>query len=265
MPYQAIPREEAIEVQAFLNLFHLAPKAMVDHDQLAFAPIGDGCVVSLPFAPAIGLNRVLGVTDVQDLDRALTWFAGRGGARHLQINRSQATAEVLQWISDRGLRQLDGSWTKLSRQAHASPMPWTSPVKIRVAGKSEISLFGELMCLGFGFPQKLAPLWSSLVGKQGWSCHIAYWDDIPVGTAAMYVADGYAWLGGGTTLPEYRGRGVQGALICDRLNVGAQLGVGVFAVETAEPAPGKNRTSYDNLLRRGFEPLYTRENFLIEP
>ncbi len=264
MPYQTIPREEAIEVQAFLNLFHVAPRAMVDQDQLAFASIGDGCMVSLPFAPAIGLNRVLGLTDVQDLDRALTWFAGRGGARHVQINRSHANRDVLQWISDRQLRRLDVSWTKLSRQAGAGPMQWTSPVEVRLAGKEETRVFGELMCLGFGFSQKLAPLWSSLVGKRGWSCHLAYWNNTPVGTATMYVADGYAWLGGGTTLPEYRGRGVQGALIGDRLNVGVELGVDVFAVETAEPATGRNRTSYDNLLRSGFQPLYTRENFIIE-
>lgn len=264
MFHQPIPREEAIEVQAFLDLFQSAPRSMVDHDQLAFTSIGEGCAVSLPFAPAIGLNRVLGLTNVTDLDRALEWFAGRGGARHVQINRSQANREVLQWISDRGLRQLDGSWTKLTRQVPATPMPWTSPVEVRLAGKSESKLFGELMCLGFGFPPKLAPLWSSLVGKQGWTCHVACWDDIPVGTAAMFVADGYAWLGGGTTLPEYRGRGIQGVLIRDRLNVGAELGVDVFAVETAEPVPGRNRTSYDNLLRSGFQPLYTRENLLIE-
>lgn len=263
MPHHTLAREEAIEVQAFLDLFHSAPRTMVDHDQLAFASIGDGCVVSLPFAPAIGLNRVLGLTDVNDLDRALKWLTGRAGARHVQINRSGATREVLQWISDRELRQLDGSWTKLSREAPASPIQWSSPVEVRLAGISEAKLFGELMCLGFGFPPKLAPFWSSPVGKQGWSCHVAYWNDIPVGTATMYVADGYAWLGGGTTLPEYRSRGVQGALICDRLNVGAGLGVDVFAVETVEPAPGKNRTSYDNLLRWGFRPLYTRENFLI--
>ncbi len=264
MPHLTIPREEAIEVRAFLDLFKSAPRTMVDHEQLAFSSIGDGCVVSLPFAPAIGLNRVLGVTDVDDLERAWKWFADRGGARHVQINLSRAKAEVLQWIAERELRQIDGSWTKLSRRAPASRMPWNSPVQIRKAGMRQAQLFGELMCLGFGFPQKLAPFWSSLVGRQGWSCHLAYWDDIPVGTATMYVAGGYAWLGGGTTPADYRGRGIQGALICDRLNVGSELGVDVFAVETAEPTSGRNRTSYDNLLRAGFEPLYTRENFLIE-
>lgn len=264
MPSRAIPREEAIEVQAFLDLFRSAPRSMIDHDELAFAAIAEGCAVSLPFAPAIGLNRILGLRDTGSLETALLWFAGRGGIRHMQISDSVASPDLRRWIASRGLKTNGASWTKLARPAPASPLRWGGAVEVRLAEAAQAGLFGALMCLGFGFPPELAPLWSSIVGRPGWSCHLAYLDDRPVGSGIMYAAGGYAWLGGGTTIAEYRNRGVQTALISDRMNVGAEQGVAVFAVETAEPEPAKSRVSYDNLVKAGFKPIYTRQNYLIE-
>lgn len=264
MPHRAIPREEAIEVQAFLDLFRSAPRSMIDWDGLAFASIADGGAVSLPFAPAIGLNRVLGLRDAGSLETALLWFAGRGGTRHLQIDENSASTDVLRWISDRGLKTNGPNWVKLTRPASVSPLRHSGAVEVRLAGAVQAELFGELMCRGFGFPPSLAPLWSAIVGKAGWSCHLAYIDDTPVGSGIMYAAGGYAWLGGGTTIADYRNRGVQSALINDRLKIGTERGVTVFAVETAEPEAGKSRVSYDNLVKAGFKPVYTRQNYLIE-
>ncbi|UJW77164.1 GNAT family N-acetyltransferase [Rhizobium sp. SL42] len=237
---------------------------MTEEDELAYASIAEGCAVSLPFAPAIGLNRVLGLTDTESLEAALGWFAGRGGTRHVQIDASSASASVLQWISDRGLKRNGASWVKLACPAPVSPGYRNGAIEVRLASEAEAELFGALMCRGFGFPPRLAPLWSGIVGKPSWSCHLAYLDETPVGSAIMYTAGGYAWLGGGTTLPEYRNRGVQTALIHDRMSIGAALGVTVFASETAEPESGKSRVSYDNLVKLGFEPVYTRQNYLIE-
>lgn len=41
----------------------------------------------------------------------------------------------------------------------------------------------------------------------------------------MYAADGRAWLGGGATVPEFRNRGAQKALITARLNQGISQSV----------------------------------------
>jgi hypothetical protein len=264
MPIRAIPREEAIEVQAFLDLFRSAPRSMIDDDELAFALIAEGCAVSLPFAPAIGLNRILGLCDIGSLETALLWFAGRSGARHLQISDGTVSPDVLRWVADRGLKTNGANWIKLARPTPVSPLRWGGEAKIRLADRPQAELFGTLMCRGFGFPPKLAPLWSAIVGRPGWSCHLAYLDDRPVGSGIMYAAGGYAWLGGGTTIAEYRNRGVQTALISDRMNVGAEQGVAVFVVETAEPEPAKSRVSYDNLVKAGFKPIYSRRNYLIE-
>jgi len=85
--------------------------------------------------------------------------------------------------------------------------------------------------------------------------------DNPVGTAAMYRSGTYAWLGGGTTLPESRNRGVQKALIQSRIEHGLGNGVSTFAVETSEPVVGEPNISFDNLRKVGFRQAFHRKNF----
>ncbi len=77
-------------------------------------------------------------------------------------------------------------------------------------------------------------------------------DRRPVATASLTIRDRIATLGGMSTLPAERGRGVQSALIVHRLRTAAAAGCD-WATSTA--APGG--TSERNLLRHGFEPAGT--------
>ncbi len=64
-----------------------------------------------------------------------------------------------------------------------------------------------------------------------------------------------AWLKsvGAGTLPAFRGRGMQKALLARRLADAQAAGCDLAVVTTA---PGSR--SQDNVMRRGFELLYTR-------
>lgn len=263
MTSHKVPPEERIEIRAFLDLFRSAPLSLAADAALAYLPIEEGCVVSLPFAPPIGLNRILGLRDVTSLTKAVRWFDGRGGAPRLQIDENAVSAEVLRWIADQGMTKSSPAWVKLTCPAPASPVLWNSDVEVRTAMISEANLFAELMCGGFGFPSSLAPFWAGIVGKTGWTCLVAYLDKLPAGTGIMYAADGYAWLGGGATIAAFRNRGVQTALIRARMNLGAEQGVKVFVVETAEPEYGMHGTSFENVVKAGFRQVYARQNYLI--
>ncbi len=78
-------------------------------------------------------------------------------------------------------------------------------------------------------------------------------DGQPVGEAAMRLDEGLAQICGAGTLPAFRGRGMQKALLARRL-ADAQAAACDFAVVTT--APGSR--SQENVMRRGFELLYTR-------
>lgn len=94
---------------------------------------------------------------------------------------------------------------------------------------------------------------------RGVSRFVAAVDGTPIAAAAMTLHDdgaglaGVALLGGASTLPAYRGRGAQTALLRRRLDVAATAG-STLAVATVRPAS----TSAANLVRAGFT-LHRRE------
>ena len=79
----------------------------------------------------------------------------------------------------------------------------------------------------------------------------------------MFASGSFAWLGGGTTVPSFRNRGAQKALIQARLEEGAARGVSTFVVETEVPSAKKASISNDNLAKMGFVHIYNRRNFIL--
>ena len=254
---------EVIEAKAFIDLHRIASPAFAGRHRFDCLPLGDGCAISLPAAPAIGLNRMIGLTALDDLDRAYAWMRGRTGHRYLQLHEAAAPDEVRDWVRAKGLVEHGSGWAKLWRGAYVAPPLAVTKVRTRKVGIEEAETFGSMTCTGFGFPQALTSLWSAIVGAAGWSCFFALLDDRPVGPGAMYATGGHAWLGGGATLPEYRGRGAQKALIHARLDDGRSHGVTHFVVETAAPSADGQDVSHANLVNAGFEQAYIRKNFRL--
>ena len=93
-------------------------------------------------------------------------------------------------------------------------------------------------------------------GRNRWrgsTRYIARLDGEPAGEAALHIDDGLALLAGSGTVPHLRGRGVQKALVARRLDDARREGCDLAVVVTA---PGTR--SQENVMRRGFELLYTR-------
>jgi GNAT superfamily N-acetyltransferase len=255
--------EEAIEVKAFVDLYNVSPATLKAEEHFECLPINRGCAISLPSAPAIGLNRVLGLSSLKDLEEAYGWMTGKTGHRFLQVDTERASAETKEWILTKGLLEYGVGWAKLVYDGSSVNRWEPNSLRTRLVHVEEAMLFGSMLCRGFNFPSTLTSLWSSIVGKEGWSCFFAVDGDDPVGTAAMYRSGIYAWLGGGTTLPEFRNRGVQKALIKSRVEQGLSNGVSTFAVETLAPVSGEPNISFDNLRKVGFRHAFHRKNFKL--
>lgn len=90
-------------------------------------------------------------------------------------------------------------------------------------------------------------------GGPGFARYLARVKGTPVGEAAMRIEGSLAQVAGAGTLPPYRGRGVQKALLHRRLIDARDRGCEIAVVTTA---PGTR--SQENVMRRGFVLLYTR-------
>jgi ribosomal protein S18 acetylase RimI-like enzyme len=80
------------------------------------------------------------------------------------------------------------------------------------------------------------------------------------GGASLYLHDGTAMLCGAATLPAFRRRGVQSALLHARLSQARQAGCDLAVVTTQ---PGSK--SQENVQRAGFELLYARAVLVRDP
>jgi len=257
---QLVPEEDLIEARAFIDLFMLTPQTIIDEAAFRCMQVGRGCAISLPGAPAIGLNRVLGLAALDDLEKAYEWMLKRSGRRYLQIDAAAAPRQTHDWIRERGLLPEGKGWAKLRRAAPSAPLTHAGEITTRKVRVDEAEIFGSMMCAGFSFPASLTPLWSAIVGKVGWTCFFGELNSRLIATGITYASERLAWLGGGATVPEFRNRGAQKALITARLNEGLRRGVKTFVVETAQPSDDEPNISHANLLGSGFEQIYTRMN-----
>ena len=72
------------------------------------------------------------------------------------------------------------------------------------------------------------------------------------------------FLGMGSTLPEHRRKGAQGALMARRIRDAAKLGCEWVCTETGEDTPQRPNPSYHNMIRTGFEFAYLRPTWVYQ-
>src|SRR5919198_468066 len=87
-------------------------------------------------------------------------------------------------------------------------------------------------------PEWAKPLAANIVGRPGWSCYVAYDGDVPAGAGTLYVHERIGWLGFGATLPRFRGRGAQSAILAARIEEARRQSCSVVTTETGEPEIG---------------------------
>jgi GNAT superfamily N-acetyltransferase len=107
---------------------------------------------------------------------------------------------------------------------------------------------------GQEYPREaLERVYEDFAAITGFRRYLARVDGVVAGGASMREFDGVAQLCGAATLPAFRRRGVQTALLRARLSAAARRGCDLAVVTTA---PGS--TSQENAQRRGFALLYAR-------
>jgi len=91
------------------------------------------------------------------------------------------------------------------------------------------------------------------------ACFFAWMDGQPAGGGAMFIHQGTVELGGASTRPAFRKRGVQTALLQARLTAARSAGCDLAMVMT-EPGSDSQR----NIQRAGFQLAYTKA-ILVKP
>jgi GNAT superfamily N-acetyltransferase len=138
-------------------------------------------------------------------------------------------------------------------------------VEIRRAGAGEVDAWSAVVLDGFGYTdvadRRRVDRWNRMLAQLTQATlFLAYRDGRPVGAANVLIHGAVASLGGTTTVPAFRRRGTQAALLAARLAHARASGCSL-AVVTADPGGGSAR----NIERVGGQLAYTNARLRIGP
>jgi len=256
---------ESIERQALEDLFRFAPERTRSALGMEQAEEGGATLFLARDEPSILLNRVLGLgvdrpTRQDEVERIRDRYAEAGIAEYfLHVQPWARPAELWSWLFEAGLAR-DRGWTQFSR----GPGPAASrlsALRIERIGMEHAVDFARIAASGFGLSESVLPALEALVGLPDWHHFMSFKGDTPAGVAALRVAGDIGWLDWAATDVEFRGQGSQTALLAARIRTAVDLGCRLLFSETGEAVPGDPQHSFKNLVRAGFVPTHTRENF----
>jgi len=102
------------------------------------------------------------------------------------------------------------------------------------------------------------------VGHPNWRTFGAFHEGELVAVSALFIDGTAGELMGASTLPQYRGRGAQTAMMAARIKVAAAAGCHWVCTEARSPETGMPSTALNNIRRMGFLEMYERRNWLAE-
>ena len=258
---QSLAREiELAEAQAAVacveKLQELKPEASG-----AVEPIAGGyaiyCGANSPVTQSVGLG-LSGSVSAEEFDRLEKFYFSREEPVRVETC-PLADASLFEQYSQRGYRVTEFS-NVMALEVTEQRSTVANGIEVRRAGRDELDLWTLTVSQGFSenFPvtQEILDVMRMFAMAKETECYLARIEGRVVGGATLALRGRIAGLFGASTLPEFRKRGVQTALLHVRLGRAEQAGC-ELAVSLALPGSISQR----NITRQGFQTLYTRVKF----
>ncbi len=259
---------ELVEVRAWADLYKAVPDQVAQENGIGLVSTPSTCLSYASRIDVLAFNRVIGAgidraIDADLQDSYIARYRSHNIPRFfVQLHPEAVGPEIDALMRDRGYSHYN-NWIKLERGVELIH-DVDCELDVRQIDRNHAESFAHILVESFEWPANLKPWIAATVGRKYWHHYMAFDDDTPVATGAFYFRDGYAWIDMAATLPEYRGRGAQGALVARRIRDLSQMGCHGVVVETAEQTKDKEAPSYRNMIRYGFKQSYTRPNYIFE-
>jgi GNAT superfamily N-acetyltransferase len=197
------------------------------------------------------------------LDVIEQFFFSRGAPTQHEIS-PLAGVPALDLLCSRGYRPIEVStvlFQPVTMPTHALP----ANIRVRTIDTTESSLWADVSARGWshehpeleGFLRKLGAI---ATARENSPAFLAEVDGTPGAAGVLCLHEGVALFGGSATVPELRRRGLQSALLRERMRYASEHGCDL-AMMVAAPGSDSQR----NAERAGFRIAYTRVKWCLRP
>jgi GNAT superfamily N-acetyltransferase len=210
----------------------------------------------------LGMFEPVGERELETLE---AFFRERGAEVHHEVC-PLADPSILKLLNERGYQPFELSTVLFCPIDPGLELaaPRDSSIRVRLSPSGEESLWAQTAALGwkdvapeyFDYILELGPVNAERTDTR---CFFAEYGEQPIAAGAVGMFDGVAVLAGACTIPEYRNRGAQRALLQARLRYGAEQGCDL-AMMVAAPGSASQR----NAERQGFRIAYTRTKWRLK-
>ncbi len=252
---------DAVEGEAWLTLWRAAVAAGED---VRIIDRGELVAVASPSLPGPDFNRAAGMRQIPIVlpeIRALYADAGASGWVIAGIDEPPWPDAVAESTTGVHVADIDEA---LSRAAGIEGPAGMAIRAVDPANRDDVDRWADLFVRGFAVEGPLAEatrrLNPHLAASKGEHELIAALDGRDVAISAMFTRRRVGWLGGVTVLPGARGRGIQRALIADRIRRAADGGCRKV-MATADVGS----VSAANLEALGLHRIWTRALYRLNP
>jgi hypothetical protein len=196
---------------------------------------GDVVAAATPGRPDLDfMNRIHGLAfaDPAVLLEVLSFYGSLGLRPWIEL--PPGAEEVAAHLAAAGARPV-GSPTVLFGTADARPSP--SNIEIRRIGRADARRFADLLLAGHGVSSVARAVDAPRIAAAGLRSDIAFYiaavDGQEAGAGVLAVHDRVGYLANASTLPAFRRRGCQTALVARRIADSADLGCDLVASLTS--------------------------------
>jgi GNAT superfamily N-acetyltransferase len=216
------------------------------------------CGANSPVTQAVGLG-LNGPVSAEEFDRLEEFYFSRNEPVRAETS-PLADASLFALYRERGYGVTEFSNVMVRSIEKDERWPQADGVEIRKASRQEMDLWTLTVAQGFAenYPvtEELIRIMKVFGLSRGMECYLASVDGKVAGGATLSLRGKIAGLFGASTLPDFRRRGVQTALLRARLRRAAEEGC-EMGMSLAQPGSHSQR----NISRLGFRTLYTRVKF----
>ena len=221
---------------------------------------GNATAFTVQNIPGPAFNKVKGMMDedLSFLNDMIDFYKEKGIPARFEITPAHATSTLYSALTNLGYFH-----TNFLTNLYANPQKLSSyenenqSISIREFKAEEFDLFAQLYLAAFEMPaflqKDIANNNHVLHDSLEWKFYLACYQDNPAGIGVLFLGEKGAYLAAAGTIPEYRNKGIQRALIHHRLKEAKQRDCTLITGQA-----NFGTSSQNNMERAGLKIAYTK-------